>query len=85
MLEGSMLDPDNPVFINYLPAIYAKTDPQGCQIRNGTLNLACPAAHSDVCTALANVVRLRRARGDKRFAEISAKTAQKDFNCAVSW
>ncbi|HKE29243.1 MAG TPA: hypothetical protein VKB88_43130 [Bryobacteraceae bacterium] len=83
MLEGSMVNPDNPVFVNDLPAIYSKSDPHGCEIRNGALDLACSAAHADVCTALANVIRLRRARGERQLADIAAENAQKQFDCPV--
>jgi tetratricopeptide (TPR) repeat protein len=85
LLEGQTLSPNNPAFLADVLDLYKQRDPQGCELQNiagsSRLNLACPAVHEDLCSALANVARLRRARGEAGLGELTGHSAQVDFGC----
>jgi tetratricopeptide (TPR) repeat protein len=87
LLEGWTLSPNNAAFMTGVLGLYHERDPQGCELRSMAgsprLDLACAAVHEDLCSALANVGRLRRARGEAKLGELTDRSARMDFGCLV--
>jgi tetratricopeptide (TPR) repeat protein len=87
LMEGLAVDRTHTKFVSELVALYRRTEPQSCPIRNvGAsvgLNLDCPLVHSQICTASRNVVLLYHQRGQDAMAASSARTAIEDLGCPV--
>jgi tetratricopeptide (TPR) repeat protein len=85
LIEGQTINPANPGFLKAALGLYAQHDPQGCESQPGAgapqLNLACPAVQQDLCSALKNVAALRRARGENKLSELTARSAREQFAC----
>jgi protein O-mannosyl-transferase len=62
-------------------------DPKGCAIQTDALgsaiNPACETVHHDICTASAEVIKLRTQTGRTDLADETRNTAVADFGCPV--
>jgi tetratricopeptide (TPR) repeat protein len=89
LLEGLGVDSSHTQFISELVALYRRTEPQSCAIRNvGAsvgLNLACPLVHSQICTASRNVALLYRQQGQDPMAASTVRSAIGDLGCPAEW
>jgi len=87
LMEGLAVDTSHSQFVSALVALYRRTEPQSCAIRNvGAsvgLNLDCPLVHSQLCTASRNVALLYRQEGQEPFAAATVRNAVHDLGCPV--
>jgi hypothetical protein len=87
LIEGLGVDPNHTQFASELVALYQRTEPQSCAVRNVggslSLNLDCPLVHSQLCAASRNVALLYRQRGQESMAASTARSAIGDLGCPV--
>jgi tetratricopeptide (TPR) repeat protein len=88
LMEGLAVDPTHTQFISALVALYRRTEPQSCAIRDAGssvgLNLDCPLVHSQLCTASRNVALLYRQKGQDALAAATARAAIQDLACPAT-
>jgi protein O-mannosyl-transferase len=62
-------------------------DPKGCAIQTegsgSAINPACETVHHDICTASAEVIKLRTQTGRRDLADETRNTAVTDFGCSA--
>ncbi len=82
-LEALSINPDRAAIAGNLAAVYRLSDPAGCSLANGSLNLDCPLVRRDLCAAARNVAELYRGAGKRPAAQTVQAQAARNFGCAV--
>jgi hypothetical protein len=87
LMEGLVVDANRTQFISELVALYRRTEPQSCAIRNvgasAGLNLDCPLVHGQLCTASRNIALLYHQKGQDPMAAATIRAAVNDLGCPV--
>ena len=87
LMEGLGIDPSHAQCAAELAALYQRTEPESCAIRNVggsvSLNLECPLVHSQLCAASRNVALLYHRQGRDPLAANTVRSAIRDLACPV--
>ena len=85
LMEGLGVDSSHTQFAAELAALYQRTEPESCAIRNVggsvSLNLECPLVHSQLCAASRNVALLYHRQGRDSMAAGTVRSAIGDLGC----
>lgn len=85
LMEGAIATADPGLREDLFRLYQHGGDPKGCAILNGpsgsAINPSCETVHRDICTASAEVVKLRTQTGRRDLADETRNTAIVDFGC----
>jgi tetratricopeptide (TPR) repeat protein len=88
LMEGAIATADPGLRQDLFKLYQNGGDPKGCAIQTeasgSAINPACETVHRDICTASAEVIKLRTQTGRRDLADETRNTAVMDFGCPAA-
>ncbi len=88
LMEGAIATADPGLRADLLKLYQNGGDPKGCAVltdpSGAAINPSCETVHRDICTASAEIIRLRTQTGRKDLADETRNTATTEFGCPAA-